>query len=163
MLPERALKPTRHKANTSCNLLLSRIRPCRVGTFPVTARVTSKAFPIYYVISTEGRNLPTCKHQKISRFTPLASPEPARHSPEAKPMADGREQWRAGRNDSIDTFFKKRSTRLAFDVTQGGSALPAQRHRGIAAPCTLTPAPAFLLDPFSYELRIRLVSVYKSF
>ena len=27
---------------------------------------------------------------------PPASPEPARHSPEAKPMADGRERWRAG-------------------------------------------------------------------
>ena len=29
-------------------------------------------------------------------YEPEASPEPARHSPEAKPMADGRERWRAG-------------------------------------------------------------------
>ncbi|MFH1675145.1 MAG: ribonuclease H [Pseudomonadota bacterium] len=34
--------------------------------------------------------------KKARVSSPPASPEPARHLPEAKPMADGRERWRAG-------------------------------------------------------------------
>ena len=34
---------------------------------------------------------------RITKINPPASPEPARHTPEAKPMADGRERWRAGK------------------------------------------------------------------
>jgi hypothetical protein len=33
---------------------------------------------------------------RIAQGASAASPEPARHSPEAKPLADGRERWLAG-------------------------------------------------------------------
>jgi nickel transport protein len=48
---------------------------------------------------------------------PPASPEPARQSPEAKPMADGRERWRAG-SGSIDPDEKEEpsgSSKIVLD------------------------------------------------
>ena len=47
-------------------------------------------------------------------FTPPASPEPARHSPEAKPMANGREQWRAGRTDTNVDFLRVHQFRTSL-------------------------------------------------
>ena len=55
-------------------------------------------FVIGYLILSRLLVLPLRGFARLlpSEIRPPASPEPARHSPEAKPMADGQERWRPG-------------------------------------------------------------------
>jgi len=63
-------------------------------------------FVIGYLILSRLLVLPLRGFARLlpSEIRPPASPEPARHSPEAKPMANGRERWRAGFALPVDNF-----------------------------------------------------------